>query len=215
MNTTTDKVRENAEKAFYATVGAPVVTTKKYIEFWKRTGEGLKAKAVEFKGIDHMAKATELRTKAIEDLRTAIDSWIAQGEELITGLKEQNVDLAEKVNLEQFQEQASKLRTQLEDLVANWRANFTPEEVVEKVEKVAKKAEAKVVETAKEVSEKLTKDEDLTVLNGVGPAFAARLKEANIDTFAKLAKADAAVVAEKAKVRVELAEKWIAQAKSL
>ena len=61
---------------------------------------------------------------------------------------------------------------------------------------------------------KVTVDEDLTSITGIGPAYAARLKEANIDTFAKLAKAGVEKVAEAAKVRAELAEKWIAEAKT-
>ncbi len=223
MTTTSQKVREGAEKAFYASVGAPVVTTKKYVEFVKNTGETLRTKTSGLKD-DMPAKVADLRTKAVDEFK----AWVTQGEELIKGIKEQKVveDLAERVNFDQLQEQAGKLRTQLEDLVGNWRANFAPEEVMEKATvsvkkaadkatKTVKKVEAKAVGGVKEVSEKLTKDQDLTVINGIGPAYAIRLKEANIDTFAKLAKASAGELAAAAKVRPELAKKWIAQAKSL
>ncbi len=228
MTTTSQKVREGAEKAFYASVGAPVVTTKKYVEFVKSTGEALKTKRSEMKDVDVIAKVADFRGKAIEELKSAFEAWAAQGEDVIKGLKDQKVveDLAERVSFDQIQEQAGKLRSQLEDLVGNWRANFAPEEVVEKategVRKAAgkatdtvRKAEVKIVEGVKDVSEKLTKDEDLTLINGIGPAYALRLKEGNVDTFAKLAKASADELAAIAKVRPELAKKWIAQAKSL
>lgn len=226
--TTTQKVREGAEKAFYASVGAPVVTSKKYAEFVKSAGESLRSKASGLKDMDMSAKASDLRSKAVEDLKKAFEAWVGEGEELIKGLKDQKVveDLAERVNFDQLQEQAGKLRAQLEDLVGNWRANFAPEEVMEKAtegvrkaaEKTTKgvrKAESKVVEGVKDVSEILTKDEDLTIINGIGPAYAIRLKEANIDTIAKLAKATAEELAAAAKVRPELAKDWIVQAKSL
>lgn len=226
--TTTQKIRDGAEKAFYASVGAPVVTTKKYAEFVKNAGESLRTKASGLKDIDMSAKVSDLRAKATEDLKNAFEAWVDEGEELIKGLKDQKVveDLAERVNFDQLQEQAGKLRAQLEDLVGNWRANFAPEEVMEKAtegvkkaaDKTAKgvrKAESKVAEGVKDVSEMLTKDEDLTVINGIGPAYAIRLKDANIDTIAKLAKASAEELATVAKVRLELAKDWIVQAKSL
>ncbi len=225
MTTKTQKVREGAEKAFYASVGAPVVTTKKYVEFVKTTGESIRTKAAE---ADMSSKVADLRTKAVEEFKAMFDAWAAQGEELINGIRDQKVveDLAERVNLDQFQEQAGKLRMQLEDLVSNWRSNFAPEEVVEKATegvkkaadkatKTVKKAESKVITGVKDVSEKLTKDQDLTIINGIGPAYAVRLKEANIDTFGKLAKVSVDELVATAKVRPELAKSWIAQAKSL
>jgi predicted flap endonuclease-1-like 5' DNA nuclease len=225
MTTKTQKVREGAEKAFYASVGAPVVTTKKYVKFVKTTGESIRTKAAE---ADMSSKVADLRTKAVEEFKAMFDAWADQGEELINGLRDQKVveDLAERVNLDQFQEQAGKLRTQLEDLVSNWRSNFAPEEVMEKATegvkkaadkatKTVKKAESKVVAGVKDVSEKLTKDEDLTIINGIGPAYAVRLKEAKIDTFGKLAKSSVDQLVAAARVRPELASKWIAQAKSL
>ena len=134
-------------------------------------------------------------------------------------------DLSERVQLEQIQEQAGRLRSQLEDLVENWRANFAPEDMVEKASEGIRKAADKATKTVRTVEEKaaeavealdeaVTRDEDLTDINGIGPAYAARLKEANVDTFAKLATAKAEKVAEAAKVRIELAEKWIAEAKT-
>lgn len=221
MTTTSQKVRDGAEKVFYASVGAPVVTSKKYAEFVRNAGESLRTKTSGIKDIDMSAKVSNLRTKAADDLKSAFESWTNEGEELIKGLKDQKVveDLAERVNFDQLQEQAGKLRAQLEDLVGSWRANFAPEEVVEKAAdkttKVVRKAETKVIEGVKDVSEKLTKDEDLTVINGIGPAYAIRLKEANIDTVGKLAAASVEELATSAKVSPELAKNWIAQAKSL
>lgn len=54
--------------------------------------------------------------------------------------------------------------------------------------------------------------DDLTNINGIGPVFAARLLQAGIRTFADLAQADPAGVAETAGVAVTRASEWIEQA---
>jgi predicted flap endonuclease-1-like 5' DNA nuclease len=54
--------------------------------------------------------------------------------------------------------------------------------------------------------------DDLTEIRGIGPAFAGRLEEAGIDTFASLAHNDPAVIAEIAKTTETVAERWIASA---
>lgn len=224
MTTTQDKLRGNLEKTFFASIGAPFIAAEKSIEFVKSTGEHLKTRREDLMDVDVSERAEELKGKALEELTTAIDAWAAKGEELLAGLKEQKMveDISERVQLEQIQEQAGRLRSQLEDLVENWRANFAPEDMVEKASEGIRKAADKATKTVRSVEEKVvdaidevtTEDEDLTAINGIGPAYAARLKDANIDTFAKLAKAGAEKVAEAAKVRVELAETWIADAKT-
>ncbi len=225
--TTQEKFRTNIERTFFASIGAPFMAAEKSIAFMRSTGEHLKTRRSELKDVDVSAKAEAMRTKAFEELTSAIDAWAAKGEELLTGLKDQKVveDLQERVQLEQIQEQAGRLRSQLEDLVENWRANFAPEDMVEKASEGIRKAADKATKTVRSVEEKAAEavvaidekvsiDEDLTSINGIGPAYAARLKEANIDTLAKLAKAGVEKVAGAAKVRTELAEKWIAEAKT-
>ncbi len=57
--------------------------------------------------------------------------------------------------------------------------------------------------------------DDLTSVKGIGPVFSARLAEAGISTFAGLAAATAAAIAEKVGARESQVEDWIAQAADL
>jgi len=188
------------EKAFYAVVGAPVTAGRKLTaEAGKLQEIDLRAKTEEFK-----TKAGEFGSKVKDDLTSAYGEWSKVGAEVVGDLRTKvDVDdlttkVGERVHVEQWQEQADKLRTQLEDLVGNWRANFAPEgEVVETV--------------AVEVADMA----DLTVIDGVGPAYAGRLSEAGITDLRKLAKADSIKVAAVAKVAEKVASAWIAEAKTL
>ncbi len=55
-------------------------------------------------------------------------------------------------------------------------------------------------------------DDDLTTINGIGPVFAARLVQGGIRTYADLAQADPARVAEIAGVAETRAAEWIDRA---
>jgi hypothetical protein len=188
------------EKAFYAVVGAPVTAGRKLTaEAGKLQEIDLKAKTEEFK-----TKAGEFGSKVKDDLTSAYGEWSKVGAEVVGDLRTKvdvedlTTKVGERVHVEQWQEQADKLRSQLEDLVGNWRANFAPEgEVVETV--------------AVEVADMA----DLTVIDGVGPAYAGRLSEAGITDLRKLAKADSIKVAAVAKVAEKVASAWIAEAKTL
>jgi len=59
--------------------------------------------------------------------------------------------------------------------------------------------------------------DDLTVINGIGPTFARRLKEAGVDTFAKLAAAQPEEIKAAAKLADWQADpaNWITAAKQL
>ena len=93
MTTTQDKLRTNLEKTFFASIGAPFIAAEKSIEFVKSTGEHLKTRRSELKDVHVAERAEELKGKAFEELTAAIDAWAAKGEELLTGLKEQNATL--------------------------------------------------------------------------------------------------------------------------
>jgi len=56
---------------------------------------------------------------------------------------------------------------------------------------------------------------DLTVVKGIGPVYADRLREAGITTFAELAAADLDAVCEAAKVSHSTATSWMEQAATL
>ncbi|MEE8405689.1 MAG: hypothetical protein V3S32_00905 [Acidimicrobiia bacterium] len=101
------------KSVLYAAVGAPVVAARKVGDRFgvikDRVGE---------------EKAT--RSKAAE---AAIESWAAEGEKVITRVSEGKVveEISSKVDLDQAKEQVSKLRDQLEDMLATWRTSFRPE----------------------------------------------------------------------------------------
>ncbi len=60
-----------------------------------------------------------------------------------------------------------------------------------------------------------TAADDLTEIHGIGPVYAGRLTESGIASFAGLAAADAAAIAEIAGVSDDLAAEWIAAAGEL
>ena len=102
-----------AKNVLYATVGAPVVAVRK-------VGEGV----------------TVLRTKISEGTsgygqaaEKTIDSWAVEGEKVVARITDGKVvdEITAKVDLDQAKEQVSKLRDQLEDMLATWRSSFRPE----------------------------------------------------------------------------------------
>lgn len=218
-----EEIKAGLEKAVHATIGAGVVAGRKVKALdLKGRYETIKAVDYKAKGDEFATKAGEMSTKAKDEFVTAYGEWAKLGAETVTDLRTKvDVDdlttkVGERVNVDQWQEQAGKLRGQLEDLVTNWRTNFSPEGEITETVKVAV---ADVVEDAKDVVSEAKKSvaavtaaDDLTEINGVGPTYAARLVEAGIDSFRKLAKADAAKVATVAKVSETAAAGWIAEA---
>jgi hypothetical protein len=200
-----DEIKAGLEKAVHATIGAGVVAGRKVAEYdvkGKLEALGLKERFETVKTADYKAKADEYGTKARDEFVAAYGEWARVGAETVSELRTKvDVDdlthkVGERVHVDQWQEQADKLRGQLEDLVTNWRTNFAPEgEVTETVEVEIDEAK-----------------DDLAEIKGVGPTYASRLAEVGILTFADLAKADAAKVAEVAKVSEKVAGSWIAAA---
>ncbi len=110
------------KKAFYAAVGAPLVTVK-------RAGEALKELTEKLSD-----RVGDMGDKLTEDARKEFDLWADEGEKLIAKLSEQKVveDLSARVDLDEIQERVGKLRDQLEDILSSWRESFAPHEEVEK-----------------------------------------------------------------------------------
>src|SRR3990170_2778040 len=124
-----------AKNVLYATVGAPVVAARK-------VGEGV----------------TTLRTKISEGTsgygqaaEKAIDSWAVEGEKVVARFTDGKVveDISAKVDLDQAKEQVSKLRDQLEDMLATWRSSFRPEKADVNGVKEAKAPAAKATSPKK------------------------------------------------------------------
>ncbi len=188
-----ERAQEAAHKALYAAIGAPARATKVVGDKWA----------------DASTRFTGRRDKAIKDIRAEFDAWVAEGEALVDRLQDRNMveDITSRANVDQFQEQVGKLRHQLEDMLETWRANFLPEradavKVAEKVEVVAK--------SAKKAAQ--PKADDLTAIDGIGPAFADRLNAAKITTWRGVTERSAAEIAEIAGTSEVRAAEWIAEA---
>jgi hypothetical protein len=113
----------------YAAVGAPVAVAK---VAQSRVGE-------------LRVKLNEGKVTLTKDLQKQLESWATEGEQLVGKIGDSKAidEITERVDLDQVQEQVSKLRDQLEDLLDTWRANFRP---AGKPEKVSGKIEVEVTD---------------------------------------------------------------------
>lgn len=114
---TDTKIKEDARKAMFAAVGAPVLVGKTVSE--KLTS----------RFTDANTKATDFRVKFLKDARSEFEKWATEGESLVKKLQDGEAleDLTQRVDVDQFQQQVGKLRTQLEDIIESWRSNFMPD----------------------------------------------------------------------------------------
>lgn len=103
----------------YAAVGAPVVAARKVGD---KVGDLRSKLSEEANGYTHVAEKT-------------IDEWAVEGEKIINRISDGRVvdEIAAKVDLDQAKEQVTKLRDQLEDMLATWRTSFRPEKAEDKV----------------------------------------------------------------------------------
>jgi hypothetical protein len=126
-----------AKNVLYAAVGAPVVAARKVTDV---VGD-LKTKVNE-----ETADYTKVAGKAFE-------AWASEGEKVVARVSDNKTveEITSKVDLDQVQEQVGKLRTQLEDMLATWRASFRPaqDEKATSTKAPAKKAPAKKASAAK------------------------------------------------------------------
>ncbi|HEX9762925.1 MAG TPA: hypothetical protein VGA97_07495 [Acidimicrobiia bacterium] len=102
-----------AKSVMYAAVGAPVVVARK-------VGDQMST----LKG--KLDKETANYGKAAEK---AVRAWAAEGEKVVNKISEGKVveEISSKVDLDQAKVQVTKLRDQLEDMLATWRTSFRPE----------------------------------------------------------------------------------------
>ncbi len=101
------------KNVLYAAVGAPVVAARKV---------GVKAG-------DLRSKLSEGATEYGQAAEKAIDNWAVEGEKVVGRISDGKVveEISSKVDLDQAKEQVSKLRDQLEDMLATWKTSFRPE----------------------------------------------------------------------------------------
>lgn len=118
-------VGTSAKKAAYAAIGAPAVARKR------------------------IAANSDKWRKGVQK---EFDTWVAAGERLTGEMRDGKMveDLKDKVDLDQLQDRVERLRDQLEDVLAGWRASFMPE----KSDAAAKKPAAKAPVTKKPAAKK-------------------------------------------------------------
>ncbi|HSK06522.1 MAG TPA: hypothetical protein VK990_03305 [Acidimicrobiia bacterium] len=119
----------------YAAVGAPVVAVRK-------VGDKVE---------DLRSRLSEEATGYGQAAEKAIDKWAVEGEKVVSRISDGKVvdEITAKVDLDQAKEQVSKLRDQLEEMLATWRTSFRPEKAEEKVEAEPAKTPAKKPATRK------------------------------------------------------------------
>lgn len=115
MTSAIEAQKDSVVRAFYAAVGTPMVTGRKFKEF----GANLFAET----SIDDLEAAGREVTGAIRDLKVT-----EQLQESVDLLQEVNVvgQIQERVDVEHFQERVEMLREQLETTLHNWREQFSP-----------------------------------------------------------------------------------------
>ena len=101
------------KNVLYAAVGAPVVAARK----------------VGSKANDVYGKLNEQASGYGKTAGKAIDGWAVEGEKVVVSVKDRKVvdEISAKVDLDQAKEQVTKLRDQLEDMLATWRISCRPE----------------------------------------------------------------------------------------
>jgi len=104
-----------AKNVLYAAVGAPVVAARRVAEAVTELRSSLNKEA------DTLGKTANKR----------VESWANEGEKLVNKITDAKMvdELTSKVDFDQVSTQVSKLRDQLEDMLATWRASFRPEKL--------------------------------------------------------------------------------------
>ena len=119
-----------AKNVLYAAVGAPVVAARKVAEAVTELRSTLNKEA------DTLGKTANKRVAV----------WADEGEKLVNRITDAKMvdELTSKVDFDQVSTQVSKLRDQLEDMLATWRASFRPEKLpTVKVEASADRCEGR------------------------------------------------------------------------
>jgi hypothetical protein len=132
--------KETATKAAHATLGAPVVITRRVRHIG---GEQLRELRERFAGYSEKLTATA------QDL---VDEYAVEGEKVAKQIRGNTVveELQNRVDLDKVTARAEKLRDQLEAAMQSWRDSFNPGEAKEAATKVAVEAEeTKTVPAAK------------------------------------------------------------------
>lgn len=132
--------------ALYAAVGAPIAAVKAINTRLESIRKEMESRTDEFSG---------LAEKMIED-------WAQEGRQVVDKVSDAKVvdELTSKVDFDQAREQVTRLRDQLEEMLATWRTSFRP---VEDAAMDAARSAASTVETAGDRVEAATDEVAKTV----------------------------------------------------
>ena len=127
-----------AKNVMYAAVGAPIVAARKVADAVADLRSTLNKEA------DTLGKTANKR----------VALWADEGEKLVNRITDAKMvdELTSKVDFDQVSNQVSKLREQLEDMLATWRASFRPEKMP--TVKVEASLDGVTVETKKAAGKK-------------------------------------------------------------
>lgn len=156
------------------------------------------------------------RKKKKKKIPTAVAAAPIVQEEIVEEVVEETA-VEEVVAATEVVEEVAVEEVAVEEPAAEVEEAAAEETVVEEVAVDEPVAEAEtVVDEVVEEAAPAAEPDDLTKVNGIGQVFSGRLaEEFGIDTFAKLAAADADQLAEACERSVEEVTDWIAQAKEL
>ena len=159
------------KNVFYAAVGAPVVAARNFADAVTELRSTLNKEA------DTLGKTANKR----------VASWADEGEKLVNRITDVKMvdELTSKVDFDQVSNQVSKLREQLEDMLATWRSSFRPEKMpsvtveasldgvtVETKKPVAKKSASRKATTKKVTAKKSPGRSQKTAAKTTGTAKA-------------------------------------------
>lgn len=141
----------DTKNALYAAVGAPIAVAKNINQRIGTLRHELGSRTEDL---------TNTAQKRLED-------WAEEGRQVVHKVSEGKMvdELAAKVDFDQAREQVSKLRDQLEDMLATWRTSFRPAEetaaeaaqsAASVIENAGDKVEVATDEVAKSVRAKTT-----------------------------------------------------------
>ena len=123
----------DTKQALYAAVGAPIATARQLSS-----------------RLETLRSQLEKRSEGLSrSAAEQIEVWADEGRQVVSRVSDGRMvdEIAAKVDFDQAREQVTRLRDQLEDMLATWRTSFRP---VEDVAHQAARTTAGVVEEAAE-----------------------------------------------------------------
>lgn len=104
----------DSKQVLYTAVGAPITVAKQINS-----------------RLESLRSELETRTGDLGSFtQKQLDQWAEEGRQVVTRVSDGKMvdELTSKVDFDQAREQVSKLRDQLEDMLATWRSSFKPAE---------------------------------------------------------------------------------------